>query len=180
MKAPEARPAPGMVDVGRVARLFEISERAVQKLAKEGVIPRAQRGQYDLLASVQGYIRHLRRVAAGRSSESGGADLVGERARLAAEQADSQAMKNAQLRGELLPSSDIETAIATLHSTVARSLLGLPTAVADLVALEQEPRACEQIIRRELEHALQAIADARLEILPPAAAASARPARTPE
>ena len=43
-----------------IAKLLDLSERRVQQLSREGVIPKATRGQYDLVGSVRGYVRYLR------------------------------------------------------------------------------------------------------------------------
>lgn len=50
----------GLVSVDVIARLFDLTVRRVQQLAKAGIIPRGKRDQYPLAASVQGYIRFLK------------------------------------------------------------------------------------------------------------------------
>ncbi len=50
--------------IGVIAKLLDLSERRVQQLSREGVIPKATRGQYDLIGSVRGYVRYLRDQAA--------------------------------------------------------------------------------------------------------------------
>ena len=40
--------------IGVIAKLLDLSERRVQQLSREGVIPKAERGQYDLIGSVRG------------------------------------------------------------------------------------------------------------------------------
>ena len=44
--------------IGVIARLLDLSERRVQQLSRKGVIPKAERGQYDLIGSVRGYVRY--------------------------------------------------------------------------------------------------------------------------
>jgi hypothetical protein len=39
--------------IGVIARLLDLSERRVQQLSREGVIPKAERGQYDLVGAVR-------------------------------------------------------------------------------------------------------------------------------
>lgn len=153
--------------VGQVATLLELSERQVYELAKRGTIPRAERGRYDLIACVRAYVRHLREVAAGRASDDGRSDIVAERARLAAAQADQYELKNAQLRGDLVPADDIESASVAIHSAVQRRLLAVPRNAAPLVAVENDARACENIIREHIEEALEEIADLQLEVEAP-------------
>jgi len=43
-----------------IARLLDLSERRIQQLSREGVIPKAERGQYDLVGAVRGYVAYLR------------------------------------------------------------------------------------------------------------------------
>jgi phage terminase Nu1 subunit (DNA packaging protein) len=156
---------PELQDALTVSRVLGITERQVYNLARDGKIPRASRGRYDVLACVRSYLSHLREVAAGRSSGGDGvADLVGERARLAREQADAQAMKNAQRRGELASVFELEQLLVSVHSVIQRRLLACPTALAPLVAVENDARVCERIIREEIVSALQSIADTRVKI----------------
>lgn len=43
--------------------LLDITERRVQQLAGEGIVVRKRQGHYDLVASIQGYVRYLRAQA---------------------------------------------------------------------------------------------------------------------
>lgn len=49
-----------LVGVDVVARLLKIEPRRIQFLAKEGIIPKAARGRYDLVACVHGYLDYVR------------------------------------------------------------------------------------------------------------------------
>ena len=74
-----------------IARLLDLTERRVQQLAQDGVIPPAartgpERGRYDLVSAVRGYVRYLREQAT--RSPSGSADFGVERARLVKAKAD--------------------------------------------------------------------------------------------
>ena len=74
------------------------------------------------------YIRRLREQAAGRAA-AGDLDLVGERARLAKEQADRVAMQNAVTRGELAPVALIEEVLALAGARASRILDAIPGAI---------------------------------------------------
>ena len=97
--------------------LVGISQPAVSDLMKRGVIADGGTCGEWLLA----YTKHLRDAAAGR----GDGELANERARLAREQADAQAMKNAQARRELAPVSVIEEVLAHVGRQIATVLEGL-------------------------------------------------------
>jgi len=140
-----------------------MSDEQVRKLVRRGRLPKAARGKYDLVACVQAYVTHLREIAAGRASEESEYDLVAERARLAAEQADAQAMKNEQTRGALLPRPEVEELVISAYSACQRRFLALPTAVAPRVSIESETRVCEAIVREYVEEALEEIAEIPIE-----------------
>ena len=46
--------------ISTIAKLLLVSEGDVAQLVKDGVIPKPSKGLYELVASVQGYIKHLR------------------------------------------------------------------------------------------------------------------------
>ena len=62
--------------IGVIARLLDLSERRVQQLSREGVIPKAERGQYDLIGSVRGYVRYLRDQA--QKAQAGAPDYAAD------------------------------------------------------------------------------------------------------
>jgi phage terminase Nu1 subunit (DNA packaging protein) len=103
------------------AQLIGVSEATVSGLIDRGVIQRGDTAAQWLLD----YCEHLREVAAGRAS-AGELNLVQERARLAKEQADERAMKNAVLRNEYAPYELLTLAAANAGSQIAQILDALP------------------------------------------------------
>ncbi len=97
--------------------LVGITQPAVSDLMKRGVITEGTAGGVWLLA----YTKHLRDQAAGR----GDGELANERARLAREQADAQAMKNAQARREVAPVGVIEEVLAHVGRQIATVIEGI-------------------------------------------------------
>lgn len=82
------------------AELVGLSEARVSQLLSEGVMARGETAAQWLIA----YCERLRDQAAGRAgTEIGGLDLVQERAALAREQREGQAIKNAVARKEFAP-----------------------------------------------------------------------------
>jgi hypothetical protein len=45
--------------VAVIARFLNLTERRVQQLARDGIIPKPEKGKYDLVGCVQGYIGYL-------------------------------------------------------------------------------------------------------------------------
>lgn len=82
------------------AEMIGVSEARVSQILADGVISRGDTARGWLL----GYCERLRDQAAGRAgSETGGLDLVQERAALAREQRIAQELKNQVSRGEFAP-----------------------------------------------------------------------------
>jgi phage terminase Nu1 subunit (DNA packaging protein) len=109
----------------KFGRLVGITQSAVSDLLSRGILPAEGTGHAWLLA----YCENLRGVAAGRMSEDGDSDLVAARTRLANEQADAQAMKNAVTRQELAPVVLIEQVLSTAGGKVAGILDTVPATV---------------------------------------------------
>ena len=118
-----------------VASHLSLDHSAVSRMLSAGELPsRGGRGNLDLDACREAYIRRLREQAAGRMGHEGESlDLATERARLAAAQADAQAMKNATSRGELLPRADVTAAVQMAFARVRARLLAIPSRAAPIV-----------------------------------------------
>ncbi len=101
--------------------LVGISQQAVSDLVMRGVLSDDGAAGTWLLA----YCGHLREVAAGRAG-SGDLDLVEQRARLAAAQAEKVEMANAVTRGELTPTVALEQVLAGAASKIAGILDAIP------------------------------------------------------
>ena len=91
--------------IGVIAKLLDLTERRVQQLSREGVVPKAERGQYDLVGAVRGYVAYLRDLAV--RAQAGAPDFGAERARLIKAKADLAEMDASGRRGELLPATSI-------------------------------------------------------------------------
>ena len=110
-----------------LASAFGVSERSVREFADRGIVLKTGRGKYQLVESVRLYTEHLRGVASGRGGEDGVLDLTAERARLAKEQADATAMKNAVARRELVSVSDVEREWTDVGRKIRNAMLAVPS-----------------------------------------------------
>lgn len=122
-----------------IAAHLDLSDRSVRELLDKGVLPNARRGALNLDQCRVAYIRHLREMAAGRGTGPSADDLTAERARLAREQADHYALKNAAMRLELLPRADITRAVSAAFQIVRDRLTSLPARLAGPLARLSEP-----------------------------------------
>lgn len=149
-----------MATQAEVAEHLDLTDRTVRDLKKRGVFHADGRGQLDLDACRVAYIRHLRERAAGRASddaEAEGYDLTKERARLAREQADHFAMKNARDRKELVPIADYTAAVLAVIEMAKAKLMRVPAKVG------RTDGALKTRIADALEDALDELSAARIE-----------------
>lgn len=119
-----------MATQAQVADHLFMSRQAVSEFVARGIFPAAGPGDLDQDACRKAYILHQREIAAGRSGTDDDLDLASERARLAKEQADGQAMKNALARGEVVPRADVVAGIQSCFANARARLLGIPVKAA--------------------------------------------------
>lgn len=142
-----------MATIPQLANELDLSTKMVNDLIARGTITKRDRGQYDLVEARTEYIRHLRKVAAGRV-QAGELDLGEERARLAKEQADAKEMENAILRNELVYIDDVAKQFGQQASAVKTRLLAIPSKAAPLVINCTKPVEAREIIESMIEEAL--------------------------
>jgi phage terminase Nu1 subunit (DNA packaging protein) len=92
-------------------------------------------------------------------------DLNAERARLAKEQADGQALKNSVARGELLPADKVENAWMSAIGRCRALLLGIPTSSAGRIVLLSRQHEGAKEAEREVRELLTSLIDGAVEEL---------------
>jgi phage terminase Nu1 subunit (DNA packaging protein) len=145
---------PALIDTavtGReLARLLGVTPRTVTDLANRGIVVREGTNRYVLAPSLTRYCAHLRDLATGRGGEAAVASATAQRARLAKAQADLAETKNAALRRELVPASEVEAEWSGILRTVRAGLLAVPSRAGqrlphltahDIAELDAEVRA---------------------------------------
>ena len=133
--------------------LFGITPGMLTALGKRDIVVRLGHDSYDLEESTRRYVASLRETASGRGGEEQVLNLTGERARLAREQADAQALKNAVARGENVPAIEVERAWADILRGLRSRLLAVPSRLRQTVP--HLTTSDVTLIDRELRDALQ-------------------------
>lgn len=149
--------------VGTIAKLLKLTPQRIQQLVKEGVIPRADRGRYELVPAVQGYIDYLRARALG-------GDMAGEpehKTRLLKARADLAEMEAGKLAGELLPADQVADAWAAVAARFRQRVLAIPPKAAPLVAVQGDTETCRKLIGTLIHEALEEIATAPVIVVSP-------------
>ena len=151
-----------------IAKIFGVSTRRVEQLKSEGVIKgQGKPTKYDLLPTIQAYIKYLSDKANGREKKE--TDALLETEKLTAEKrikmakAEMAELELKEMRGELHRASDVE-AITTDHVLNLRSMLmALPGKLAvDVAAINSAPE-CADRIKREIYAVLDSLANYRYD-----------------
>src|SRR3982751_1377516 len=135
-----------------------------RQLQREGVLPRANSSDWNIDAIRRRYIEHLRAVKVNHGAlkaspkpDDDEPDLNVERAKLAREQREGHALKNAVSRGELIPAADV---VEGWQSAIARArslLLGIPASAAEelVVLAAQGPATVRERLADMVHGALE-------------------------
>jgi Phage DNA packaging protein, Nu1 subunit of terminase len=141
-----------------IARLFNLTPRRVQQLAKDGVIPKAARGEYALAPAVRGYISFLQDRLENPGSESK-ISLNAERARKTKAEADIAEMEAAKRKGELIAADEVAEAWQIIMAEVRANLLhNVPVRIAALAKAENDETKIKAMVKAEIADALRAMA----------------------
>lgn len=154
-----------LVDSATIASLFGVTPRRVQQLTKEGVISANKQGnanRYELLSTIQKYIRYLTDKANGREAtkkdtETEGRKLEAE-ADLKRSKADMAALQLKELEGKMHRSEDVEAVMTDLVYTIRSMLMALPGRLAVDVVAVKSPAEASEVIRAEVYKVLEELA----------------------
>lgn len=148
-----------------IGKLFGLGDRRVQQLAKEGVIPAAQTRPYkfDLLPTVQAYIKYLSDKANGKETKSADtvqaeADKLRAEADLKQSKAKIAEMQLKELEGKMHRSEDVEAMTNDLVYTVRSMIMALPGRLAMDVVQVASAAEASALIRSECSKILNELA----------------------
>lgn len=134
-----------------LATLFNVTDKRIYQLAREGIIPR-EGGRFELVSAVQGYVKFLQDLAGGRIERR---DVHSERARLTRAQAEYKEMEVARLQRSLLPFDEVVTAWQQLVAAFRTKCLALPSKLAPQLAATNETREIQGYIEGGIREALE-------------------------
>lgn len=138
--------------VSHIANILLLTERRVQQLSKDGVIPKMDHGRYDLVQAVQGYIKYLQERSLGRPSAP--EDYHTEKARLVKSQADKAELEVKTMRGELVEANAVASEWFSAVNDCKSRLLSIASKAAPILASESNAGACQTIIDDLVREAL--------------------------
>jgi len=151
-----------------IAKLFGVSTRRVEQLKTEGIIKgEGKPTKYDLLPTIQAYIKYLSDKAHGREKKETTDKL--EQEKLQAEvdmkkaKAEAAVLELKELKGKLHRAEDVE-AITTDHVLFLRSMLmAMPGKLAVDCANCKTPAEAAERIKREAFFILENLSEYRYD-----------------
>ena len=136
------------INASQLCEVIGVQIDTVTRLVRAGCIPKAMRGEFELISATRAYCRYLIDKAAKAKSETEYDDEVDlDKARLNKAKADMAEMEAGLRAGELVTLAHIEKIMSERLSIMRQKLLALPTRAAPLVAGEDVQAAFETITK---------------------------------
>jgi phage terminase Nu1 subunit (DNA packaging protein) len=152
------------VDTADVARFLLLSPQRVRQLAAEGVLEKATdtsgeplRGRFNLLPTVNSYIRYLRSKLAGRAGTAD--EYTQARARRMCALADIEQLRLKRIHGKLHRTEDVEFCVTQMITRCRQRLLALPSRCCHSLQAKTNPAEIAEILTAEVESALRELSE---------------------
>jgi len=154
-----------LISLDMVCKILDLTPQRVSQLVKEGVIPKHERGRFELVPVANAYIQFLRQKRIVGNVH--GDDYATQRTRLTKGRADIIEMEKAQMESRLIPADDVEQTWNSIISNARNRFIAIPTKVAPAVFASNNLNEIRDIIKEEIYSALDELADAEVRTLNP-------------
>jgi phage terminase Nu1 subunit (DNA packaging protein) len=154
------RPTPRgeVVNKARLSLITGLTVKQLEAMIAKGMpVLKAATGRHDDWQFATAEV--VQWLASGAKDGEKRIDLNAERARLAKEQADGQALKNSVARGELLPADKVENAWMSAIGRCRSLLLEIPTSSAGRIVLLARQHEGAKDAEREVRELLTSLID---------------------
>jgi phage terminase Nu1 subunit (DNA packaging protein) len=135
------------VTAAGLAEILDISPQSVWQWAKDGVIPRDQRGQYDLVECMRGIYQHQRKVIDRGGTTDSLENLRKEGQRIANER---KALDIEHFKGKLINAADVQRDAIAAGKRIRESLDNLVIRIQYELANADDHRLVATILHREI------------------------------
>lgn len=125
------------VSAKQLAEYLSVTERRVQQLAKDGILPKSGRGKYFVSDCIQAYIKYMTSGMA--EGDTKAIDYHKEKARETKYKADLAEIEVMKKRGQLVESTYVEKVMASTFLQIRTLLRDIPSrSVNTLFALDDK------------------------------------------
>lgn len=146
------------LSTGTLEAVTGLSRKSLAAHERGGRINKTGRGRWNACQTISSLIEYYEEVAAGRRSETGDLCLIQERAKLARAQEENCSLKNAQLKGDLLPRGAVDAAVIASFANVRAKMLALPGKLAPFAATTDSIAEIQDHFRDGVHEALAELA----------------------
>ena len=141
-------------NIEAISKLLKLSERRIQQLAKDNIIPKAERGKYDLVSSVHGYVDFLKAKAGGDFTAE---EVLKNKNKLLKAKAEIAEIEKMKATGELISKEEVKRTWLELVHKIKQKLLSIPNKVAPVVVTVKNISEIKLILQDKLYEALYEI-----------------------
>lgn len=150
------------VPLETICKLLDLTPQRIGQLVKEGVIPKVERGRYELVPVVRAYIQFLRMGNLKRDLPED--DYTTHRMRLTRAKADIMEMERSQMEELLIPSADIEQAWLEASTNMRAKMLSLPTKASPEVFAAESLAEVKNILKEQIYEALAELENVEIKV----------------
>ena len=142
--------------VAAVAKICNVTDRRIQQLAKEGIIPKPERGRYPLIRCVTSYIQYLQARLDGIGTTA--PNIEDAKARKIAAEARLAEIELANAEFETIAIKDHAKVIENIAEIIKAKLISLPTLLAPTLAMETNQAVCQSNLEENVHATLGELA----------------------
>jgi phage terminase Nu1 subunit (DNA packaging protein) len=150
------------VPIDTICKLLDLTPQRVNQLAREGIIPKHERGRYELVPVVRAYIQYLRMGNLKKDLPED--DYTTHRMRLTRAKADIMEMEKAQMEEKLIPAEDIENAWLEATQNMRAKLLSLPTKAAAEVFAAESIAEVKSLLKEQIYESLNELENVEVHV----------------
>ncbi len=168
----------GYYRVEIIAQLFGVTVRRIQQLTQEGVIPTTETAdgrRYDLVPTIQKYVKYLSDKAYGKSRSEKEMELREQKleAEIALKESQSELhrIRTEITAGKYIAVEEVKMDYSRFFLTFKKFAMSLPSRLTDMVGNRIEPieaRRMEKDLQREVQRLLEGFVVAGVTELPQA------------
>ena len=141
-------------NITAISKLLKLTERRIQQLAKDNIIPRAERGKYDLVSSVHGYIDFLKAKAGGDFTAE---DVIKNKNKLIKAKAELAEIEKMKATSELIPQEEVKRTWLELIHKLKQKLLSIPNKISPILVNIKNTNQIKLILQEKIYEALYEI-----------------------
>jgi len=145
------------VPLETISRLLDVSPRRVNQLTKEGILPKTERGRYELVPVVRAYIKFLRNKAV--NSDVGEGDYSSFRTKKMKADSELAEMEVRKALNNFIDKDLILKGWTEIVGAMKSKLIAIPSIIAPQLAVEAEVGTIRQILSNQINECLEELSN---------------------